>query len=52
MVKKSFLKEFITKNKKYKIGILAKHTSIKKNSLGREDCYEKEEKLEKLFLDI
>lgn len=36
IIKKSFLKEFITKNKKYKIGILAKHTSIKKNSLGRE----------------
>lgn len=52
MIKKSFLKEFITKKKKYKIGILAKYTSIKKNSLGREDRYEENERFEKLLLYI
>lgn len=52
MIKKSYLKEFITKNKKDKIGILAKHTSIKKNSLGREDRYEENEGFEKFILEI
>lgn len=51
MIKKSFLSEF-TEEKKCKVGILAKHTSIKLNSLVREDRYEKDEKFEKLLLNI
>ena len=51
MIKKSFLTEFM-KNKNQKIGILAKHTFIKKNNLVREDHYEEDEKFEKLYLDI
>ncbi|GGP06240.1 hypothetical protein GCM10010992_25660 [Cloacibacterium rupense] len=51
MIKKSFLKEFSEK-RKCKVGILAKHTSIKLNSLGREDRYEENEKFEKLLLDF
>ena len=51
MIKKSFLSEF-TEEKKCKVGILAKHTSIKKTNLGREDRYVENERFEKLILDI
>lgn len=51
IIKKSFLTEFI-KNRDYKIAVLAKHTSIKKNNFGQEDRYEENEKIEKLLIDI
>ncbi|WP_312288109.1 ATP-binding protein [Chryseobacterium gleum] len=52
MIKKSYLTEFMRK-KKSKAGILVKHTSIQKNSLGREERYEENERFfEKLLLDI
>lgn len=51
MIKKSLLQDF-TKKKKCKVGILTKHTSIKKNNLGQEDRYEEEEKFEKFLLEI